>query len=392
MIAEDGTLIHYIEDANQFAELCRQWTSDTHLALDTEFVRTNTFYPRVGLLQIADTTDCYLIDPLVVEDWSDFRTLLQGSSNNFVMHSCSEDLNLLQTAIGCIPNKIFDTQIAAAFLGLGFSLSYQALVGLLLGIELEKGETRSDWVRRPLSENQLLYAANDVTHLLELESILRSQLKASQKLQWFEDECSFVLSASLTAEASDNWQHLFINVNSAWKLNEAGLNALQRLCHWREVTARKRDKPRNWIAKDADLLTIAIEISEVETPTLETIKSLRLSDRRLLERNLLELFEAIIRDGNEFVAVNPQLLNKPLNSAGRGRLKSSQRLVAALAAELNIAPELLARKKLLNDLIRDFETTGELNWQGELAGWRRLVLEPALSHVFTDRQNSEVSG
>ena len=392
MIAEDGTPIHYIEDANQFAELCRQWTSDTHLALDTEFVRTNTFYPRVGLLQIADTTDCYLVDPLVIEDWSDFRALLLGSSNNFVMHSCSEDLNLLQTAIGCIPSKIFDTQIAAAFLGLGFSLSYQALVGLLLGSELEKGETRSDWVRRPLSENQLLYAANDVTHLLELEFILRSQLQASQKLQWFEGECSSMLSASLIAESSDNWQHLFMNVNNAWKLNEAGLNALQRLCHWREVTARKRDKPRNWIAKDADLLTIAFEISDVEVPTLETLKSLRLSDRRLLERNLLSLFEAITRHGDEFVAVNPQSLNKPLNSAGRGRLKSTQKLVAALAAELNIAPELLARKKLLNDLIRDFETTGELNWQGELAGWRKHVLEPALSHLFTDRQRSEVSG
>ena len=165
MITGNGSHIHLIEAQQEFEELCSKWRSEKFLAIDTEFIRTNTFYPKLGLLQIADTNNCYLIDPLCISEWSPFAQLL-NLDIEFCIHSCSEDLNLLHTSISMMPREIFDSQLAAAFLGLGYSLSYQGLVKLLLGEEIPKDETRADWLKRPLTDTQLQYAANDVSYLL----------------------------------------------------------------------------------------------------------------------------------------------------------------------------------------------------------------------------------
>ncbi len=116
----DGMPVEYVSDAATLNALCVEWASEEFLAVDTEFERTSTFYARIGLLQIADSKCCYLIDPLSIDDWSGFKKLLSTPSCTLVMHSCSEDLSLLQTFLGCLPVSLFDTQLAAAFLGIGF--------------------------------------------------------------------------------------------------------------------------------------------------------------------------------------------------------------------------------------------------------------------------------
>jgi len=388
MFTTEGTPVHLIDNTERFAELCNQWRSHSLLAIDTEFVRNSTFYAKTGLIQIADATDCYLIDPLEIDDWTGFKSLLEDPEVQFVIHSCSEDLNLLQTSLECIPRNLFDTQIAAAFLGLGFSLSYQALVSQILGKEIDKGETRSNWLLRPLRDTQLLYAANDVCHLLQLQSILSDQLLTAGRSAWFEDECTAVLGATMQFEDTSNWQNQYISISNAWRLSAQGLIYLQNLCHWREVTARKRDKPRSWIAKDADLLSIAKQLPDKDMLSIEALGSIRLTDSRLVSRNASQLLAVLSNDEEKFAAIDRSLLNVPFKSSMRSSLKACQKCVAQLAEDLQLAPELLARKRLLQDLIREFDRSGELIFSGEMSGWRRQLLEPAFTQILLPQRPS----
>lgn len=371
----DGMPIKYVDDTASFNRLCEEWRSKEYLAIDTEFVRTSTFYSRIGLLQITDGSCCYLIDPLEIDSWTVFSDLLVNSKCCFVIHSCSEDLNLLQTFLGCLPATLFDTQLAAAFLGLGFSVSYQALVSELIGIEVAKDETRSDWTKRPLTESQILYAAIDVRYLLQLRVILKQQLIEKDMLQWFEAECTRQQTISSASELEKNWESYYVGLSNAWKLSDSGLEILQKLCYWREQTARIKNRPRSWIVKDQELFNLASELSEAEEISLNTVMSIREVDRRFLSRYGKELLKLVTTTDLDLEPINRELLNKPVSPALRKKLKQCQKIVQIKAEELQMAPELLGRKKQLLDFLRNFERTGQVEWNGEFSGWRRQVLE-----------------
>lgn len=382
MNARAGQTVTIVDDTERFSSLCRQWQQAEYLALDTEFVRTNTFYSNLGLLQIADSTACYLIDPLCITDWTEFSSLLSESECCFVIHSCGEDLNLLFTFLEVLPTKVFDTQLAAAFLDMGHSVSYQALVSELLGIELAKAETRSDWLRRPLSATQLSYAAADVQFLLEMQKLFRQRLADKGVLEWFYEECEQRLKIAPMFEDKTRWQSLYASISNAWRLSDNGLKILQQLCYWREQEARQRNKPRFWIAKDLDLLNIAIQSSEVDSVSLEVLLENERVDKRLLKRYSEQLLALVQLNNSDFAEIDRGLINTPLTAPWRRKLKSCQLLVASKAEELAVAPELLGRKKQLQELIRGFKNTGELSWEGELAGWRRQILDAGISQIL----------
>ena len=276
MITRNGSHIHLIEAQQEFEELCSKWRSEKFLAIDTEFIRTNTFYPKLGLLQIADTNNCYLIDPLCISEWSPFAQLL-NTDIEFCIHSCSEDLNLLHTSISATPREIFDSQLAAAFLGLGFSLSYQGLVKLLLGKEIPKDETRSDWLKRPLTDTQLQYAANDVSYLLALREALWEQLESKNVLQWFEEECVSQTNIAAQIENEESWKNSYTTISNAWKLDDGSLSRLREVCYWRELKARENNKPKNWIAKDNDLFNISSIKQDLGTFSSANLENITLS-------------------------------------------------------------------------------------------------------------------
>ena len=384
MITDNDMPVDIIRDTDRFAKLCEGWSSLPFIAIDTEFVRTNTFYPKIGLLQIADHSKCYLVDPLSIQDWSCFTNLLANPGCTFVIHSCGEDLNLLNTTLGQIPLRIFDTQIAAAFLGLGYSISYQALVAKLFSIDLPKDETRSDWLNRPLSETQLLYAANDACYLLKIQKVLYQQLIAENKLNWLESECAFLLDSSKEAENITNWYSAYASISNAWKLDKQGLQYLQALSYWREDTARKRDKPRYWIAKDVDLFSIAQQMADDSECTLNKVNSLELSDERLLGKYADQIYKVLKYQNQAFDEVDTKMLNKPLNAAMRVKLKACQQVVKRLSEKLSMAPELLARKKILHEQLWAYKNTGGLIWVGELSAWRREVLEPEFVRIYSE--------
>ncbi|WP_235263701.1 ribonuclease D [Nitrincola sp. A-D6] len=155
----------WIRDTAALVHYCKQWAELPLIAVDTEFMRVDTFYPLPGLIQVADEHSCYLIDPLSIEDMSAFATLLADVRVLKVLHAASEDLELFRHHYGVVPEPLMDTQVAAAFAGWGFSMGLQRILQYALDITLGKAHTRSDWLQRPLTDEQVLYAALDVAYL-----------------------------------------------------------------------------------------------------------------------------------------------------------------------------------------------------------------------------------
>jgi ribonuclease D len=381
----DGMPIEYVSDAATLNALCLEWASEEFLAVDTEFERTSTFYARIGLLQIADSKCCYLVDPLSIDDWSGFKQLLSSPSVTLVMHSCSEDLSLLQTFLGCLPVSLFDTQLAAAFLGIGFSISYQVLIEQLLGITVAKDETRSDWIKRPLTEKQIHYAAADVRYLLQVREILSNQIEQKGKTNWLRAESAQQLVNAQRLEQESQWESYYTGFSNAWRLDTQGLQALQQLCVWREHKARQRNKPRSWIVKDNDLLNLCAAVSRPikdDDFTIGDVSNAEDVDARFLSRNAPELYQ-LLSDSSSRIEVDPALLNRPLSAPLRKKLKLSKQVANTKAEDLGMSVELLGRKKFLVELLRSYERDGELQWSGDFAGWRRELLEDELTAIIT---------
>lgn len=386
MKTADGMSIELLEDVAAFDTLRKNLASEKHIALDTEFMRTNTFYPLLGLIQLANSHSCYLVDPLPLEDSKSLRGFLSDPGHTLVLHSCSEDLNLLYTALKVIPATVFDTQIAAAFLGLGFSLSYQSLVQSLLGIDIPKDETRSDWLKRPLSDTQKVYAATDVRYLLELRESMEAQLKSKGVFGWFQQDCCDLLAVAPHSELRANWESSYAGINNAWRMNDTGLGYLQKLCVWREQEARQRDKPRSWIAKDGDLLQIAVGLSKKQTPTLPALQSIAGLDKHVINRYGNPIIQLLLSNPGLAPAIDRDLLNKPLSANSRNKLKACQRVVQEIANDWTIAPELLGRKKIVIELVREYELQEAPDWPAAITGWRRELLEPALVPILAAQQ------
>ena len=366
--------VSYITSDEEFATLCKRWQDSFAIALDTEFMRTNTFYAKIGLLQIADEDSVYLIDPLEIKDWDCFRELLINSNCIIVVHSASEDLNLLLTHIACLPKNLFDTQLAAAFLGLGFSLSYQALVEQQTGITVEKGETRSDWLRRPLTENQLQYAANDVIYLLDIANTLRDALISKSRLSWFEAETETMLKAAEQVEDEVYWRTLYAGISNAWRLSDEALRFSRRLCLWRETESRLRNRPRSWIVKDNDLQAIAVAVAQAPLIDEDLLRSVKVQEPKFLQRYAHDLSEILNKQNSDATPLDRSNLNYPVEGSARKTLKSLQKIVEEKAIQYQLAPELLGRKKHLLDIIKRYNQTGKLNWEGGQENWRQEIL------------------
>jgi len=376
---QDITTPIMITDNASLHQLCVQWQSLPFLALDTEFIRINTFFPKLGLLQVCDNHRSYLLDPLRISDWAPFIEILKNESIVKLLHSCSEDLVVFHEFFGTVPGPIFDTQRAAAFVNLGFSLSYQNLVQLLLQIDVPKGETRSDWLRRPLSQEQLAYAALDVAYLPDVYQLLSSRLQDKGRLQWLQADCEQMRLVSLASAVEADWDDYYLSLGAAWRLNAEQLGVLRELCRWREVEARRRNKPRSWVAKDAELITIAT----VMPADMRALRMLTDLPAAFLNHDGSVLLSLISAGQLRPAAGDP--LSRPLTPELRKTLKQCQAAVSRVAAEMEIAEELLARKKQLVSLLINTQEQGIISWPEDLSGWRRDALELELSKTLTDQ-------
>ncbi len=364
-----------ITDSTALAELVQRFAADDAVIVDTEFMRRDTYYPQPALVQLCfpgAPDKAWLIDPLAIEDVSALRALFDDPGVIKVLHSASEDLEVFQVYLGTQPLPLFDTQRAAAFAGIGFSMGYRALVEAISGLELAKGETRSDWLARPLSDAQLDYAAADVIPLLPVYRHLRERLDASGRSDWVMED-----GALAAAEAAAPPAPSYTRVKSAWKLKPRQLAALALVCDWRDERARRLDKPRSWILADKVCLAVAQRLP-ANMGQLRGVPDMPQAVVRKQGEVLLDLVgEAGALPDEEL----PPAMGKPLDAGQRDELKKLKATAAALARDWEVEPEALLSSKDYELMVR--LAHGEpLERPRRWSGWReQAVVAPLLQSV-----------
>ena len=336
------------------------------IGLDTEFQRTNTFFPLPGLYQVVSGADIYLIDPLTIDDWQPFVAALEDEDTTLIMHACGEDLELMFHHLGAIPTALFDTQVANAFVSTDFALSYTNLVRTHLGIELGKPQTRSDWRRRPLSDAQLHYACEDVTHLPELHRRLCDKLERLGRDEWY-----FETMAGQGRYVPSEPDRYYQTIRKAWRLSGDDLAVLKSLTSWRERTAMTVDVPRSRVVWDEHLLVFA----QQKTLSADHVRELL---PRGIARRYAEHIVAEHRGGRDSDPL-PRLA-APL-SQSQGEVSKKLREVARARAQGDqMAQELLARKRDVERCIRHYMETGELS--ADYSGWRDALVGESFRDIL----------
>tara|TARA_R110002073_G_scaffold142347_4_gene294225 strand:+ start:3276 stop:4400 length:1125 start_codon:yes stop_codon:yes gene_type:complete len=251
-----SAIARYVDTAAGLDHVVENVARASSVAVDTEFVRERTYYPRLCLIQLAVDDMIWCVDPIALDDLGTLYEALSAPECSKIFHAARQDLEIFYHAHGEVPAPLFDTQIAAALLGRPEQIAYAGLVAELCGVELDKSSSRTDWSRRPLSTRQLDYAADDVRYLGSMRQQLEQELVASGRIAWFEEECQRLTEPTLySAEPADAWQRL----KGLEKLSEAEFARAVALAEWREVTAKARDLPRGWILKDDRVLALARE-------------------------------------------------------------------------------------------------------------------------------------
>jgi len=354
--AEESGACRWVASAEDLALATRRWRGV--VGLDTEFQRTDTYFPIPGLYQVVAGSDIWLLDPLAVGDWAGFVDVLEDDDTVKVVHACFEDLELLNRHLGVHPVNLFDTQLAAAFISENFSMSYAGLVEGFLGVTLSKHHTRSDWLKRPLSADQIRYAQEDVAYLIELHRLLSARLRAAGRWEWFLEDMRRREGYAPRAPST-----YFTGVKKAWKLNGRQLAILKALCEWREQRAMAEDVPRNRVVWDEHLFQFA----QRETMDLRGIRhTLPSRVARRYAEGLLNAFAAGLNAPPE------PTLPKPLSTRQGGLLRRLRELGRERARELEIAPELLARQRDIEECVYHYRASGSLS--ETYLGWRWSVL------------------
>ncbi|MBL4680322.1 MAG: ribonuclease D [Pseudomonadales bacterium] len=360
-----------IYDTTRLEEVIRECQKKSVIAMDTEFMRTSTYYPILGLVQIFDGTKCYLIDPLQIDDLSCLAQLLEDQSVLKVLHACSEDMEVFQYALGVTPSPTFDSQIAAAILGVGFSMSYQKLVEHYLSVQISKEQTRSDWLRRPLSAPQLEYAAIDVIHLYTVFEKQKNDLDTRSRMPWVTADCESLPSKIPTLVMPEEY---YLKVKNTAKLNRPQLNLLRLICAWRERKARLLNVPRNRVVEEKSLFLFALHnpstLSDIQDAGIFTSKQMRRYAEEF--RNIID---AAADMSEENYPPSQEKSRTPVNSQ---TLKMLKAVVEKKALTLNIAQEVLVKRRDIEQLLRSIDNRGHYVLPSALKGWREEVIGRSL--------------
>ncbi|HEY5558549.1 MAG TPA: ribonuclease D [Steroidobacteraceae bacterium] len=342
------------------------WPGGAAIALDTEFVRERTYFPKLCLIQAALPGELALIDVLAIGDGGALIAPLTDPRRVKLLHAARQDIEALLPLTGSPLAPVFDTQQAAALLGFPAQVGYAGLARQLLGVDLAKGHARTDWARRPLSPEQLAYAADDVRYLPALAAALEERLQAAGRRGWMEEESARLGDISLyRVEPAEAWRRL----KGLERLDRAGFNAARALARWREQRAIDRDLPRGWVLPDVAILDLALSRPQ----TREALLAMASVPRGTAARAGDEILEAIRESRDAEPVAAPEGPPRP-GPAEVQQLKSLQQRLLAIAGELGIQPEILATRRELAAMVRGVRELPVLS------GWRREVIgEPLLA-------------
>lgn len=375
----------HITDNAALADVATAIATLDSIALDTEFMRVDTFHPILGLIQIGDGRHEYLIDPLKVSDLSPLVPILLAEYPRKVLHACSEDIEVLTRLAGAQPKGILDTQIATAFLGQGLQVGYQKALQDNLGVDIPKDESRSDWLARPLSDGQIAYAALDVKYLPPLFHQLQDALQSRHLVPYFESDCRLLLDE---IGSSVNPALLYRDVSNAWRLRPQELAVLQDLLVWREQQARARDLPRGFLIKNGSLF----ELARKQPSSLQALSGIEDVTPRILRKEG-ESILAVIRAAKDRAPETwPAPLPTPLPREARDLFDELRKAAGGVAGQIGVPIETLLRKKHVEALVLGRVDAGpQAPLPRAFLGWRGDLLLPVLEPVLQKAENTLVA-
>jgi ribonuclease D len=360
-----------IDQQPRLADACAAIAAEELLYLDTDFVRTTQFSPRLCLTQIAAGDRIFCVDELADLDTGPLWDLLCSGRGLRIVHAAKQDMEVAWVRHKRLPDPLFDTQIAAALVGQPAQVGYAGLVKTLLDVDVDKTHTRADWSLRPLGPELIHYAASDVVHLPLVYALLREQLEKLGRYAWaVEDSARLVDPVLYIVDPGEAWRRLA----SLPRLPVPAQLRARRLARWREENAFRADRPRQWILSDKSLLDIAMRRPRTEAELAGCAEVAPGTARRQGDALLAELEEADreYAGGTDLVQeARPELVDPE-------KLKRIGKVVDDVAKSLGLAPEILATRKDITAAIR-----GEPDLR-PLTGWRRAVIgEPLLAAVST---------
>ena len=367
----------YIDSPEKLQHLCTQLQQHDWIALDTEFIRERNYYPQLCLIQVAAGETLACIDPIAISDLSPFLDILNNPRITKVFHAAYQDLEIFYYLMNSVPQPIFDTQPAASVLGLGEQMGYARLVENLLGVSLEKSQSRTDWSRRPLSQKQIDYAIDDVRYLQQIYPLMLEKLNSQQRLSWLEHDFEYFIQISTYA----------VDLNDCWKrvkgkqfLKGQQLVVLQKLAAWREQIAMEKDKPRRWIVSD----DILIDLSRRKPLDVEQIHSIRGINDGHLKRYYSMWFKTIRAAQKLPQSQWPCLPTKQKATTEQEILIDLlMMMVRYQAQQHHISPAAIANRKSVTQMIIEGKTHFSNDWRG-------LLLNDLFSDILANKKTISV--
>lgn len=345
------------------SETCSRLATADFVTVDTEFMREQTFWPDLCLIQLAGPGEEVIVDPLAPDlSLEPFYQLMADTSVVKVFHAARQDIEIVYSEAGIIPAPIFDTQIAAMVCGFGESVSYVNLVKKVTGRDLDKSSRFTDWSRRPLSDKQLTYALGDVTHLRDIYTHLKSELEVTNRASWLDEEMAELTAPSTYESHPENaWQRLKMRVK-----NRKALAVLIELAAWRERMAQAQDVPRGRILRDEAIYDIANQ----QPTTAEKLSELRtLSDGFSRSQRARDIIEAVQRGlERDPKTLPPMPHSQPMSAEAGATMELLKVLLKASAARHRVAPRLIADSEDLERIASEDEPDVPA-----LRGWRRQL-------------------
>lgn len=360
--------IHFVSDNEQLEKLVNHWINLKWVALDTEFVRRDTYRAIPALIQVFDGEDVWLIDPESQLDLTILADLMEADCIK-VLHSAAEDLGVLFRASGTWLRNLCDTQLALALLNQGQAVGYQKMISSLLEIELSKDETKSDWLLRPLSEQQIQYAAEDVIYLAQAWEVLEAELIEIDRLAWLNADSQDLVDRSRALYEMEG-ELPFQRVKGTGRLNSRALAVVRALAIWRERLAAEKDIPKGRILADAQLVEIGLRkaTNRVVLDQLAVPKGIIRNYGVLIG----ELVKGAMALDESQLPERYQLLPKEAKSW----LEALYKPVKDVAASLNLDPAVICRKKQFQHMVnKAFRYQEVSEWPEDISGWRRDLVE-----------------
>lgn len=355
--------MHLVTSTSDLIQVCDRLSSADFITVDTEFMREQTFWPELCLVQVASDTVEAIIDPLAPGiELKAFYALMANEQVTKVFHAARQDIEIMFSEGGLIPAPIFDTQVAASVCGYGDSVSYVNLVKDITGHDIDKSSRFTDWSRRPLSEKQLVYALGDVTHLRDVYRHLRSKLDSTGRTSWLDEEMAdLTFPGTYETRPEDAWRRLKMRTR-----NRKSFGVLIELAAWRERVAQSQNVPRSRVLRDEALYDIA---SQMPT-TPEQLGGLRtLSDGFSRSQRARDIIEAVKRGiERDPKSLPPMNQSRPVSAEAGATIELLKVLLKAAAARHRVAPRLIADAEELERIAAEDEPDVLA-----LKGWRRQL-------------------